>query len=171
MIVRSPYPDVTIPEIPLTQFVLQRAEELGDKPALIEGPTGRVIAYAQRDNAIRPVAGSLDRRGFKKGEVFGILSPNVPEYAIIFYAVASVGGIVTPINPLYTEHEIADQLTDAGARFLVTVPACMDKASHAAREANIDELFIFGERSAGATSFESPLHGHAAVLHCKINPR
>src|SRR5260370_10678634 len=101
MIVRSPYPDVTIPEIPLTQFVLQRAEKLGDKPALIEGPTGRVITYAQLENAIRHVAASLDRRGFKKGAVFGILSPNVPEYANIFYAVASLGGSLSPIYQLY----------------------------------------------------------------------
>src|SRR5260370_37382874 len=77
MIVRSPFPDVTIPEVPLTQFVLQLAQELGDKPALIEGPTGRVITYAQLNDAVRHVAASLDRRGFKKGEVFGILSPNI----------------------------------------------------------------------------------------------
>src|SRR5260370_41510978 len=169
MIVRSPYPDVTIPEIPLTQFVLQRAEELGDKPALIEGPTGRVITYAQLDNAIRHVAASLDRRGFKKGEVFGILSPNVPEYAIIFYAVASVGGIVTPINPLYKGHAIAHQLKDAGARFLVTVPGCLEKASEAAREANIEELFVFGESTAGATSFGTLLLGEAYTVDVVIN--
>src|SRR5260370_2562645 len=107
MIVHSPFPDVTIPDVPLTQFVLQLAQELGDKPALIEGPTGRVITYAQLNDAVRHVAASLDRRGFKKGEVFGILSPNIPEYAIIFYAVASVCAIVTPTNPLSKCHQIA----------------------------------------------------------------
>jgi len=171
MIVRSPFPDISIPEVPLTQFVLQHAEDLGDKPALIEGPTGRVITYAQLNDAIRHVAASLDRRGFKKGEVFGILSPNVPEYAVIFYAVASLGGIVTPINPLYTAHEIAHQLIDAGARFLVTVAACLTKVSEAVREANIEELFVFGESAAGATSFESLLQGEAYPVDVEINPR
>jgi acyl-CoA synthetase (AMP-forming)/AMP-acid ligase II len=162
---------VTIPEVPLTQFVLRHAKELGDKPALIEGPTRRVITYVQLEDAIRHVAASLDRRGFKKGDVFGVLSPNIPEYAIIFYAVASVGGIVTPINPLYMEHEITHQLKDAGARFLVTVPACLDKASEAAREAGIEELFVFGERTDKATSFESLLQGEADVVDVEINPR
>jgi hypothetical protein len=37
---RSPYPDVDIPEIPIHAFVLERASELGDKPAIIDGPTG-----------------------------------------------------------------------------------------------------------------------------------
>lgn len=43
MIVRSPFPDVTIPEIPFTQFVYQRSQALATKPALIDGPTGRML--------------------------------------------------------------------------------------------------------------------------------
>jgi len=171
MIVRSPYPDVTIPEIPLTPFVLQRAAALGNKPALIEGPSGRVITYAQLADAIRHVAASLARRGFKKGDVFAILSPNIPEFAIAFYAVASLGGIVTPINPLYVDHEIAHQLRDAGARFLVTVPEFLEKANEAAGEANIEELFVFGESAKSATSFDSLLEGDPGFAEVAIDPR
>ena len=118
MIFRGPFPQVTIPEIPVTAFVLQRAKERGDKPALIDGPSGRIIKYSELADQISRVAASLWKRGFKQGEVFGILSPNLPEYAIAFHAVASLGGITSPVNPLYTEHEIAHQLKDAGARFL-----------------------------------------------------
>ena len=32
MVFRSPYPDVVVPEVALTPFVLRRALELGDKP-------------------------------------------------------------------------------------------------------------------------------------------
>ena len=35
MIFRGPYPDVEIPETALTPFVMHRAGELADKPALI----------------------------------------------------------------------------------------------------------------------------------------
>src|SRR2546426_1548737 len=81
MIFRSPFPDVSIPEISITPFILQRAAELGDKPALIDGPSGSIITYAKLADSISRVAASLAARGFKKGEVFGILSPNIPEYA------------------------------------------------------------------------------------------
>ena len=50
---------------------------------------------------------------------------------IAFHAVATLGGIVTPINPLYTRYEIGHQLKDSGARFLMTVPACAEKALEA----------------------------------------
>jgi acyl-CoA synthetase (AMP-forming)/AMP-acid ligase II len=170
MIFRGPYPTVTIPEVSFTELVLGRARELGSKPALIEGPTGRVITYSQLADSVNQVAAGLDQRGFKKGDVFGILSPNVPEYAIIFHAVASVGGINTPVNPLYTEDEVAHQLRDAGARFLVTVPSCFDKARDAARKASIEELFVFGEAE-GATPFTALFASHSQAPEVKINPR
>ncbi len=170
MIIRSPYPDVSIPEVPLTPFVLQKARDRGDKVALIEGPTGRVLSYAQLADNISHVAASLARRGFKKGQVFGILSPNIPEYAVAFHAVALLGGIVTPLNPLYTDHETAHQLKDAGARFLVTVPACLEKATEAAHEAGIEEVFVFGECD-GATPFDSLLEGDPSFDEVEINAR
>jgi acyl-CoA synthetase (AMP-forming)/AMP-acid ligase II len=170
MIFRGPFPEVSIPDIPLTEFVLRNAKERGDKPALIEGPTGRIVTYSQLSDAVGSVAASLAARGFKKGEVFGILSPNIPEYAIIFHAVASLGGINTPINPLYTEQEVAHQLKDAGARFLVTAPSFIEKAREAAQAANIEELFVFGE-APGATPFASLLYSDDAFPEVDINPR
>ena len=40
MIIRSPHGDVTVPEVTLPAYVLGDAEARGDKPALIDGPTG-----------------------------------------------------------------------------------------------------------------------------------
>jgi acyl-CoA synthetase (AMP-forming)/AMP-acid ligase II len=169
MIFRGPFPEVVIPNLSLPEFVFQRAAELGNKPALIEGPTGRVITYAQLTQSVRRVAASLAARGFKKGEVFGILSPNLPEYAIVFHGVALLGGIITPINPLYTDHEVAHQLKDAGARFLIAAPQFIDKARAAAHEANIEELFVFGEAE-GATAFSDLIERDGEVPAVEIDP-
>lgn len=169
MILRSPYPDVNIPEVSLTDFVFQRAAELADKPALIEANTGRTVTYGELTRSVRRVAAGLAARGFRKGDVFGILSPNLPEYAMVFHGVASIGGIVTPINPLYTEKEIAHQLKDAGAKFLVTVPQFIEKAREAAEEANIEELFVFGEAE-GATSFSVLIENDGEMPAVEINP-
>lgn len=170
MIFKGPFPEVTIPELPLTQFVMARAAELGAKPALIEEPTGRVISYSELADAINRVAASLNKIGFRKGDVFGILSPNIPEYAIIFHAVATLGGVNTPINPLYTENEIAHQLKDAGAKFLVTAPQFLEKARAAADAAGITNLYIFGE-APGWVSFDSLLESDGVVPAVKINPK
>ena len=170
MIIKGPYPDVEIPEIALTPFVMHRAGELAAKPALIDGPTGRAITYAQLSDAIAIVAYNLEQRGFKKGEVLGIISPNCPEYAIAFHATALLGGIVTPINPLYTHYEIAHQLKDAHARFLVCTPLCLEKSRQAAFEAGVEEIFVFGDGES-ATPFAELLVDHGRATQVEINAR
>jgi acyl-CoA synthetase (AMP-forming)/AMP-acid ligase II len=169
MIIRSPYPDVTIPETAFTPLVFQKAKEVADKPALIDGPTGRIVTYSQLVDSIQRVAGSLASRGFTKGDVLAILSSNNPEYAIVFHAVAFLGGIVSPINPLYTDKEITHQLKDARARFLVTLPLCLDKAQQAARDAGVEEIFVFGEAE-GATPFASLLGEERITEQVPIDP-
>src|ERR1043165_448927 len=170
MIIKGPYPDVVIPETALTPFAMHRAEELAGKPALIDDLTGRKLSYKQLADAISIAAYNLHQRGFKKGEVFGILSPNCPEYAIAFHAVATLGGIVTPINPLYTPYEIAHQLKDSGARFLVTVPSCVENAAAGAEYAHVDELFVFGEVQ-NATPLGSLLVDNGRAEQVEINSR
>ena len=115
MIFRSQYPDAVIPETSLSSFVLERAGARGDKPALIDGPSGRTITYAQLPALIGRAAAGLAQRGFHKGDRFAIYSPNLPEYTIAFHAVAALGGVLTTVNPLYTARELANQLNDSGA--------------------------------------------------------
>ena len=169
MIVKSPYPDVEIPNTPLAEFVLARAQDLGSKPALIDGPSGRVLTYKDLADAVHRVAGSLARRGFRKGDVFAIYSPNLPEYAIALHAVASLGGIISTVNPLYTPRELANQLADSGASYLLTVAPLLEAAREATRESAVKELFVFGETE-GATPFASLLQGDGRVPSVTIDP-
>src|ERR1044071_4608841 len=170
MIFRSPYTTVTIPEIPLMQAVMRRAEELADKPALIEGTTNRTLTYRQLNDAVRRVAAGLAERGFRKGDVLALYSPNLPEYAVAFHAVATLGGIVTTINPMYTADELAYQLSDLNAKFLLTVPQLIEKAIEASGDSKVEEIFVFGE-APGATSFSSLLESKGDVPQVEISPR
>lgn len=170
MLFRSPYRDVEIPEITLTEAVLRRAEELADKPALIDGASGRSMTYGELSQAVRRAAAGLSERGFRKGDVFAIFSPNLPEYAVAFLAVAMLGGINTTINPVYTGDELAYQLKDAGAKYLLTVPQLMDKATEAVSGSTVEEIFVFGEAE-GATPFTALLGDDQQVPSTEINPR
>ena len=167
---RSHWPDVEIPETPFAPFVLRRAAELGSKTAIVDGPSGRSYTYAQFADAVHRVAFGLTRRGFGKGDVFAIYSPNLPEYAIAFFGVALVGGIVTTINPLATAEELAAQLRDAGATRLVTVAPFLEKAHEAASQTGIREVFVFGEAE-GATPFAALLAEDGPLPEVQINPR
>jgi acyl-CoA synthetase (AMP-forming)/AMP-acid ligase II len=166
---RSPFSDVEIPDVPLTDFVLARAGQLGQTPALIDAPTGRTITYAELAESVRAGAAGLAERGFGKGDVFAHFAPNVPEYAVAFHAVATVGGVNTTANPLLTAEELAAQLRDCGARFLVTVPEQLEKATEAAEHAAVEEIFVYGG-AAGATPFASLLEAGGEPPQVTIDP-
>ena len=147
---RSPHPDVTFPDTALTPFVLERARELGDKPALVDAASGRTLTYEQLDGSVRRFAAGLQARGFEKGDTFAIFLPNVPEYAVAFHGAAFAGGVATTINPVYNVDEIEHQLKDAGAKFLVTHPGAVENAVRAAERTGVEEVFVLGEAE-GAT--------------------
>ncbi len=169
MVIRSPLSDLEIPDVALTPFVLERARQLGDHPALVDGVTGRTIGYAELDDLVRRCAAGLARRGLRAGDVVGICSPNVPEYAVAYLGVALAGGASTTANALYTADELAFQLRDARARFLVTLPALLDRALPAARDSGVEEVFVFGEAE-GATPFRDLLEQGDDVPVVDIDP-
>ena len=150
MPIRSPYPEVTVPESALTPFVFEQAAERGDKPAIIDGPSGRTLSYEQLFGAVKSFAGGLQARGFQKGDTLAILLPNLPEYAVAFHGTAWAGGTVTTVNPLYNAEEIGHQLSDARAKFLVVFPQALENAKKAADAAGVEEVFVLGEAE-GAT--------------------
>src|SRR6266545_4737202 len=61
MTVKSSSPDVSIPDVSITDYVLRHAARLGDKPALIDGPTGRTLTYGQLAESVRRAAAGLSR--------------------------------------------------------------------------------------------------------------
>lgn len=170
MIIKSPFPDVDIPVMAFTDFVFQNASKYADKAALIDGLSGRTLTYGQLTSAIKLVAGSLHQRGFGQGDVFAIFSPNIPEYAIAFHATAVLGGIVTTINPTYTPEELARQLNDCKAKYLITIPHFLDNAQAAKDASDVEEIFVFGEAD-GATPFADLMKSDGTFPSVTINPK
>src|SRR6266853_4865142 len=168
VIFKSPHPDVAIPDTALSPFVLGKASRLGDKVAIVEAGTGRSYTYQQIAEGVRKLAAGLHGRGFRKGDVLAIMSPNLPEYPIAFHGVATAGGVITTLNPTYTADEIAFQLNDSRARLLLTIASLVGKAQEAAAKSRVEEIIVFGEAE-GAVPFSSLLVGGTAQ-EWPINP-
>jgi acyl-CoA synthetase (AMP-forming)/AMP-acid ligase II len=135
MTIHSPQPPVPLSGLRLTEFVLSRAAELGDKPATIDGTTGRVLGYRELRAAIGRCAAVLARRGVAPGDVLALVGPNCPGYAIVFHAAAVAGAVVSTINPLAPAAEITAQLGYSGARWLAGPSALMQEKGRLATDA------------------------------------
>jgi acyl-CoA synthetase (AMP-forming)/AMP-acid ligase II len=122
---RSPLPQVAVPDLGIGDYVLGDLGARARRVAMIEGSSGRSLSYAELADAVRRVAGGLAALGIGPGSTVALMAPNLPEYAIVFHAVAATGACLTTLNPLSTESEVRHQLADSGACLLVTVPAVL----------------------------------------------
>ena len=146
----SPYDDVEIPDLGIHQLILEACDRYGDRMAIIDGPSGRSLTFAQLGDAIRRFAGGLAARGFSKGDVLAIVSPNIPEYAVVFHGTCLAGGTVTTVNPTYGPDEIAYQFNDAKATMAVTIGMFLDPVRKAAESSGVDAIYTF-DPTEGAT--------------------
>ena len=137
MPVRSPYPDVEIPDVSLFDFLFTDFGERADAPALIDGSSGAAITFAELEGMVVKIAAALAERGVEAGDVVGLFAPNTPYYAAVFHGILRANAIVTSANSLYTPAELAHQLSDSGAKLLFTVSPFLDRATAAAAEVGL----------------------------------
>lgn len=150
---RSPLPDVDIPAIPITEHVLQQAQRVPDRLAFIDGPTGRSYSYAEFAGAVKAFAGGLQNRGLGPGSTIALMSPNIPEFAIVFHGAAVAGVAVSTINPTYTAEEVNFQLRDSRSTLLITIAMFADTATTAAADSPVSDIFIIGDAPEGMHAF------------------
>src|SRR5512132_1659552 len=146
----SPYAPVEVGGTTLHQLILEAAARCGDRPALVDGPSGTAVGYRLLAERIQGVAAGLAARGFGPGDVLALWAPNLPQWAGVALGAMAAGGTVTGASPACTERELAAQLADAGASVLVTVPSLVPAARSAAAAAGTRQVVVLGQAE-GAT--------------------
>jgi 4-coumarate--CoA ligase len=142
MIHTSNLPDVELPSgVSITEYTFRMVDELGDRPAIIDGPSGRTQTFSELFEGIKLLAGGLAARGFGPGSTLALMAPNIPEYASFFHGAAWAGGTVTTVNPTYTASEVRHQLEDSGASILVTISMFLEVAQEAIEGTSVTEIF------------------------------
>jgi long-chain acyl-CoA synthetase len=114
-----------------------------------------VMTYAELDDASARIAALLRARGVAPGDRIGIMLPNVPQFAVVYYGVLRAGAVVVPMNVQLKQREVAFYLGDSGAQLVFAwhdcAPAALDGATEAGAEAIVVEP---GELAAALRSTE-----------------
>src|SRR5690625_7286317 len=136
----SPYPDVEIPNISIYEslFGTLTPDDL-DRVVLVDPSDGAETTCRQLRAQVDAFGGALTARGVEVGTVLGLLCPNIPAFATVFHGALRIGATLTTINSLYTAAEIATQLRDAQATWLITVSPLLPQAAQAAATVGIPE--------------------------------
>ena len=81
---------------------------------------GKVLSYDDLDRLSRYFSSYLTSElGLKKGDRVAIMMPNLLQYPIVLFAILRAGLVVVNTNPLYTERELAHQLTDSACSTII----------------------------------------------------
>ncbi|MDT4943159.1 MAG: long-chain acyl-CoA synthetase [Pseudonocardiales bacterium] len=124
----------------LASNLVRAAEQYPDNIAVrLDDAT---LTYAMLDGATQHVAGLLAEHGVRPGDRVGIMLPNVPHFALLYYGVLRAGSVVVPMNPLLKEREVAYYLGNSGAKLIFAWQAFADEAEAGAKLAGAEVVVV-----------------------------
>jgi long-chain acyl-CoA synthetase len=104
---------------PSLRAVLELSRAHGDKDFIVY--EDERWTYDRHYRAVASVAAWLvEDAGVKKGDRVAIAMRNYPEWSVAFWAAASAGAIVVPLNAWWTSDELAYGLSDSGTKVLIS---------------------------------------------------
>jgi long-chain acyl-CoA synthetase len=120
----------------LAQHLTETAQAHAERPALKLDDT--VVNYAVLNEGATRIAGLLKDKGVEPGDRVGIMLPNVPYFAIVYYGILRAGGVVVPMNVLLKGREVAFYLSDSGVKVLFAWHDFGEAAAAGAEEAGTE---------------------------------
>jgi long-chain acyl-CoA synthetase len=119
----------------LADFLIHTTTAQPDRVAVRLGDA--TTTYAELADASARVAGLLADRGISPGDRVGVMLPNVPQFAAVYYGVLRAGAVVVPMNPLLKAREVGYYVADSGTQVLFAWHAVADEASAGASDAEV----------------------------------
>ena len=124
----------------LAASLARNAADNPDRVAIHLGD--QTTSYGELDDQSARVAGLLADRGIAPGTPIGIMLPNVPEFASVYYGILRTGAVVVPMNPLLKAREIAYYLGDSGAPVIFAWHVTAPEVEIGAKEAGAEAILV-----------------------------
>ncbi|MGV9671870.1 class I adenylate-forming enzyme family protein [Gordonia sp. NPDC003504] len=116
------------------------AEHHPDRIAVRTG--ARTLTYAELVDHIACAAADFRSRGVTPGDRVLLIAPTIPEFAITYYALHTVGATVITVNVMSTAPEIEYVTTDSGTSMIVAWQDCADAARRVADSAGLPLVVV-----------------------------
>jgi 4-coumarate--CoA ligase len=118
-----------------------------------ERPETHFLTLAQYRLWSQRIALGLKAAGLQEGDRVLMFSGNNIFFPCVFMGTIMAGGVFTGANPSFVTRELAYQLKDSGAAFLITANASLEVALEAAKETGLDKsrIFVFDDTALDKT--------------------
>jgi long-chain acyl-CoA synthetase len=120
----TPYKNLTFPAI-----FAETIEKFGSSNAMaLVGQTP--ITYNELDTKIKALMAFYEKLGIQAGDKIAILSTNMPNWGVAYYATTFFGAVVVPILPDFTEFEIENILKHSEAKAVFVSKGLVSKLNN-----------------------------------------
>jgi acyl-CoA synthetase (AMP-forming)/AMP-acid ligase II len=108
------------------EFLHNSAVRLPEKPALVAGDVR--MTFAEADSLANRIANAMLAQGLGKGSNVAVLSTNTPQYAVLHFAAARAGAVLTHLSFRMTAPEMSALARKVGVRALFFDPLLTELA-------------------------------------------
>ncbi|KAK0643071.1 hypothetical protein B0T16DRAFT_429843 [Cercophora newfieldiana] len=140
--------NIDIPRCSLQQWIFGSATgPLPDTPIFLDPERADNFLTKRTYRLLgKRVAIGLKNAGLQAGDRVLLFSGNNLYFPSVFIGVLMAGGIFTGANPTFVPRELAYQLKDSGASFLIVAEAALKTALEAAKEIGFpkERIYVFG---------------------------
>lgn len=141
---------IDIPQVSLASLLLTSpAHPLSDDAIFLDAGSPATKYLTQNSYRVwsQRFAAGLRRAGLKDGDRVLLFSANSIFFPVIFMGVIMAGGVFTGSNPLSVASELAYQLKDSDASFLLCATANLNTGLEAAIQAGLPkgQIFVFDD--------------------------
>lgn len=149
------------PSKTLVDFLSDHARTKPDSPVAVF--KGRRVSFRELDEESEALARSLAAQGVKPGVRVAMLLPNSPQFLICEMAVWKVGGIIAPLNLIYTDRELVEALAASDPKVAVTLTPFYEKLKKIQPQTSIERVV--------ATNIKEYLPGVLRVLFTLVKEK
>jgi long-chain acyl-CoA synthetase len=129
------------PALTLPALLQHSVTKFADRPMLSwvdETP----ISYKEFDKKKLAVTALLEKLKIEQGDRVALLSNNMPNWGITYFAIVSMGAVVVPILPDFSEHEIENVLTHSESKAIFVSNGLRAKINNYKQETLLHRISI-----------------------------
>ena len=134
------------PDVSIYRFLRNKAKELNYDNNIALTYFGTHKTYKEFFKEVYITARAFKSQGIRKGDVVTILSANVPEAVISFYALNKIGAVVNILHPLLSENEIKDTLKKYSTVVVVAMDICYSKIKNIINDTEVYKVVVISAK-------------------------
>ena len=167
MPIKSKWPPLKIADCSIANLVFTSpTHPLPNKPAFIDAENpGHFLTLQTFRLWSQRLAAGLRKHGFQPDDRLLLFSGNNIYFPVVLFGTIMAGGIFTGANPSYVARELAYQLKNSDAKFLLCSSASLDVGLDAASQIGMPKssIFVFDDKAAPSPAQSGCKHWSALL--------